>query len=67
MIHLKFEKQDNSKVCFVLEELDLVNKAFLLDIDYIIHDNKIILAFSNIEGFLNFFLIYFGCNHFRRY
>lgn len=58
MIHLKFEKQDNSKVSFVLEELEIVNKAFLLDIDYIIHENKIIMAFSNIEG-LSLFFIWF--------
>ena len=50
LIHLRFDKNDNSKVNLNVEEFELENQAFILDMDYIIHDNKIILAFANIDG-----------------
>jgi len=50
LIHIKFDKLDNTKVVFNVEDFELSNQAFILDMDYIIHDNKIIFAFANIDG-----------------
>lgn len=55
-MQIKLDKLELTKVSFQVEEFELKNKGFILDMDYVIFDNKIILGFSNIEGFF-FYLI----------
>ena len=47
---MKYDRLDNSKVIITVEEFEIKNKGFIMDMDYIIFDNKIIFCFSNIEG-----------------
>jgi len=52
-LHIRYDKSDCSKVTINVEDFELKNQGFIIDMDYIIHDNKIIFIFSNIEGFLS--------------